>query len=192
MMSARPSARHRCGLAALVLSAIAACGADRPASPDASWQLTWSDEFDGADGSAPAAARWVCDTGGGGWGNNELQTYTDRRENSVIRGGTLVITAVKERFAGADGITRDYTSARLKTSGTFAQACGRFEGRMKLPRGQGIWPAFWMLGDNLASADWPVCGEIDIMENIGREPSIVHGTLHGPGYSGAQGPTAAY
>jgi beta-glucanase (GH16 family) len=189
---ARNGARHRSGVAALVLSVIAACGADLPASPDASWQLTWSDEFDAADGSAPAAARWVYDTGGGGWGNNELQTYTDRRDNAVIRDGTLVITALKERFTGADGITRDYTSARLKTSGTFAQTYGRFESRMKLPRGQGLWPAFWMLGDNVGSAGWPTCGEIDIMENIGREPSIVHGTLHGPGYSGAQGPSAGF
>ena len=189
---ARNGARHRSGVAALVLSVIAACGADLPASPDASWQLTWSDEFDAADGSAPAAARWVYDTGGGGWGNNELQTYTDRRDNSVIRGGTLVITALKEPFTGADGITRDYTSARLKTSGTFAQTYGRFESRMKLPRGQGLWPAFWMLGDNVASAGWPTCGEIDIMENIGREPNTVHGTFHGPGYSGAGGIGAAF
>ena len=93
---------------------------------------------------------------------------------------------------GADGVPRNYTSARLKTLGTFAQTYGRFEARIRIPRGQGIWPAFWMLGENVDTAGWPACGEIDIMENIGREPNIVHGTLHGPGYSGGQGPTASF
>ena len=88
---------------------------------------------------------------------------------------------------GRDGITREYTSARLKTQGRFEQAYGRFEARLKIPRGQGLWPAFWMLGADIPTAGWPRCGEIDIMENIGREPSTVHGTFHGPGYSGANG-----
>jgi beta-glucanase (GH16 family) len=184
--------RRRSAVGALVAVAIVACGAHSPAAPDGGWQLTWGDEFDQADGSAPSAAKWVYDTGGGGWGNNELETYTERRENSFVRGGSLVIKAAKERFTGADGITREYTSARLKTLGTFAQTYGRFEGRMKLPRGQGIWPAFWMLGDDFSTTGWPACGEIDIMENIGREPTIVHGTLHGPGYAGAQGPSVAF
>ena len=140
-------ARHHF-VGALVVLAIVACGAHSPAAPDGAWQLTWADEFDQADGSAPSAAKWVDDTGGGGWGNDELETYTERRENSFVRGGSLVIKAAKERFTGADGIAREYTSARLKTLGTFAQAYGRFEARMKLPRGQGIWPAFWMLGDD--------------------------------------------
>jgi beta-glucanase (GH16 family) len=99
---------------------------------------------------------------------------------------------VRESFTGADGIRRDYTSARLKTQGTFAQTAGRFEARIRIPRGQGLWPAFWMLGQDITSVGWPACGEIDIMENIGREPSIVHGTLHGPGYSGGQGIGAAF
>jgi len=129
----------------------------------------------------------VFDLGGGGWGNNELQTYTDRRENAAIRGGMLVIRAVRETFAGSDGIRRDYTSARLKTLGRVSRSYGRFEARIRVPRGQGIWPAFWMLGDDIDAVGWPTCGEIDIMENIGREPLVVHGTLHGPGYSGAQG-----
>src|SRR5262249_34953865 len=87
-----------------------------------------------------------------------------------------------EQFTGADGITQPYTSARLKTQSLFAQAYGRFEARIKIPRGQGIWPAFWMMGDDVARVDWPDCGEIDIMENIGREPGMVYGSLHAPSY----------
>ena len=154
-----------------------------PASPTA-WTLAWSDEFDLADGSRPDPSRWVHDLGGGGWGNNELQTYTDRPENAAIRDGALVITARAERFAGSDGHPRDYTSARLKTKGRVEQTYGRFEARLQLPRGAGLWPAFWMLGADIDGAGWPECGEIDIMENIGREPRTIHGTLHGPGYSG--------
>ena len=191
--------RRACG-AALVLALLSACGGSprQPPQPPApapspspvpsgDWRLVWGDEFSTADGSAPDGSRWVHDLGGGGWGNNELQTYTDRRENSVIRDGMLVIRAVRERFTGSDGIARDYTSARLKTLGRFTQTYGRFEARMRLPRGQGLWPAFWMLGEDIGTVGWPACGEIDIMENIGREPLLVHGTLHGPGYSGAQG-----
>ena len=181
------------GVVVLGLVAMAASGARSTADPDdASWQPTWSDEFDQADGSAPSTARWVYDVGGNGWGNNELQSYTDRRDNSFIRGGALVIKAVRENVTGADSIAREYTSARLKTLGTFEQAYGRFEARIRIPRGQGIWPAFWMLGNNVGPAGWPACGEIDIMENVGREPTVVHGTLHGPGYSGGQGLTASF
>lgn len=171
------------------------CGggaAQAPASAEPSgWRLVWSDEFDGPDGTRPDPARWVYDLGGGGWGNAELQTYTDRVENAVVRGGMLVITARAEKFTGADGIARGYTSARLKTLGKFEQRYGRFEARMHLPRGQGIWPAFWMLGRDIDRVGWPQCGEIDIMENIGREPTTVHGTIHGPGYSGGDGIGAA-
>jgi beta-glucanase (GH16 family) len=156
------------------------------------WQLSWSDEFDAPDGSRPDPSKWVYDIGGGGWGNNELQTYTDRPENAVIRNNALVIQARRETFRGSDGISRDYTSARLKTLGTFTQTYGKFEARIRIPRGQGIWPAFWMLGENITTVGWPACGEIDIMENIGREPSIVHGTIHGPGHSGAQGIGASF
>src|SRR5262249_56754068 len=120
-------------------------------------------------------------------GNRELQTYTTRADNAVIQQGNLVITARAEHFTGADGIARDYTSGRLRTQGRFVQTYGRFEARMQIPRGQGIWPAFWLLGANADAVGWPDCGEIDIMENIGREPNTVHGTLHGPGYSGANG-----
>jgi beta-glucanase (GH16 family) len=135
------------------------------------------------------------DIGGSGWGNNEQQYYTNSTRNAAMDGaGNLVITARRENpsnFQCHYG-TCQYTSARLLTSATFTRAYGRFEARMKLPRGQGIWPAFWMLGNDIGSAGWPNSGEIDIMENIGREPSTVHGTIHGPGYSGAGGIGAPY
>lgn len=156
------------------------------------WMLTWSDEFNGANGSSPNPANWVLETGGGGWGNHELQTHTNRLENAQIQNGDLVITARRETFTGTDGITRDYTSARLKTAGKFSQKYGKFEARIKVPFGQGIWPAFWLLGANIGSVGWPVCGEIDIMENIGREPSVVHGSMHGPGASAGRAMTAIY
>jgi len=151
------------------------------------WTLVWSDEFNGADGSQVDSSKWVLETGGNGWGNDELEYYTARPDNSFQQGGNLVIKAIQEKYTGTDGVSRDYTSARLKTEGKFAQKYGRFEARIKIPRGQGIWPAFWMLGDDIAKKGWPKCGEIDIMENIGKEPSIVHGTIHGPGYSGGGG-----
>ena len=159
------------------------------------WTLVWSDEFDAEDGSSPDPANWTYDLGVGanGWGNRELEYYTDRSpENVVISNGNLVITALQERYTGPDGIMRNYTSARLKTQGLFSLAYGRFEARMKIPYGQGLWPAFWMLGDNIRDVGWPTCGEIDIMENIGREPSTIHGTIHGPGYSGGSGIGASY
>jgi beta-glucanase (GH16 family) len=162
-------------------------GSTALAGNPAVWSLVWSDEFDGPNGSAVDSTKWGFDTGGNGWGNNELEYYTSRTENASREGGMLVIKALKETFGG-----RDYTSARLLTRNKFSQAYGRIEARIKLPYGQGIWPAFWMLGDNLNTAGWPNCGEIDIMENIGREPSIVHGTVHGPGYSGENGIGAAY
>ncbi len=160
-----------------------------PATP--TYQLVWSDEFSGTDGSAPDATKWAIQTGGGGWGNNELESYTARPQNVQVSGGNLVITASKEDYTGADGIARHYTSARLQSKGLFSQQYGRFEARIQIPKGQGMWPAFWMLGNNIDTAGWPACGEIDIMENIGKEPSMVHGTLHAPGYPPA-GFTAAY
>ena len=144
------------------------------------WTLVWSDEFSGACGSSPDSSKWTYDLGGKGWGNQELESYTNRKENAHIEKGKLVITAQKETYTGADGVTRDYTSARLKTQGLFAQTYGRFEARIKIPAGQGMWPAFWMLGKDISSIGWPKCGEIDIMENVGKEPATVHGSLHGP------------
>jgi beta-glucanase (GH16 family) len=156
------------------------------------WRLTWSDEFDGSTGATPDSTKWSFDIGGGGWGNNELQTYTARSVNARVAGGSLAIRALNETFTGPDKITRNYTSARLLTKNKFTQTYGRFEARIKVPYGQGIWPAFWMLGNDLDTTGWPQCGEIDIMEHIGKQPSIVHGTLHGPGYSGAKGVSASY
>jgi len=151
------------------------------------WRLVWADEFTGTNGPAVDATKWGFDIGGKGWGNNELQTYTDRTTNAFVRDGFLNIKVLREKFTGPDNISREYTSARLLTENKFTQRYGRFEARIKVPYGQGIWPAFWMLGDNIRTAGWPQCGEIDIMEYIGREPFKVFGTLHGPGYSGANG-----
>jgi beta-glucanase (GH16 family) len=156
------------------------------------WRLTWSDEFNGPNGSGVDSSKWVVEVGGKGWGNQELEYYTSRRENAHIQDGNLVIEARRENYTGADGVSRNYTSARLKTAGKFSQAYGRFEARIKLPVGQGMWAAFWMLGDDTEKARWPAGGEIDIMENIGKEPSIVHGSIHGPGFTGSGGIEAPY
>jgi beta-glucanase (GH16 family) len=156
------------------------------------WKLSWSDEFNGPDGAAPDPAKWVIVSGGKNYANKELEQYTARAENVRQEHGNLVITARREAFTGADGITREYTSARLQTKGKFEQKCGRFEARIKIPQGQGMWPAFWLLGNDITTADWPTCGEIDIMENVGYEPGKVHGSLHGPGYSGDSPLTGAY
>lgn len=161
------------------------------AAPTSDWRLTWSDEFESPGASAPNSSKWNFETGGAGWGNKELQTYTDRRKNILVENGVLNITALNEKYLGSDKISRNYTSARITTKNKFAQKYGRMEARIKIPRGQGIWPAFWMLGENNESG-WPQCGEIDIMENIGKEPSKVHGTVHGPGYSGEHGIGAPY
>lgn len=175
---------------------VTATGTGTAGSPkqtgSANWVLSWSDEFDGPDGSAPDPKKWTAETGGGGWGNNELEYYTARRTNARVEKGNLVIEALQEKFAGADGVTREYTSARLKTEKLFSQKYGKFEARIRIPKGQGIWPAFWMLGDDIATAGWPACGEIDIMENVGFEPATVHGTIHGPGYSGGKALGAPY
>ncbi|WP_232422880.1 family 16 glycosylhydrolase [Cellulosimicrobium cellulans] len=148
--------------------------------------LAWSDEFDGAAGSAPNPDVWNHETGAGGWGNAELQNYTTSRVNSALDGqGNLVITALQE----SDG---SYTSARLTTQGNVQPQFGRIEARIQIPRGQGIWSAFWMVGANLPDTPWPTSGEIDIMENVGNAPHEVHGTVHGPGYSGDNGIMGTY
>lgn len=175
----------------MVLLASVAAAAQLPAPVTPAWKLVWSDEFNGPNGSAVDATKWGTETGGG-WGNNELEYYTRRIENASQQNGNLVIHVLQEKYTGGDGVSRNYTSARLKTQGKFSQAYGRFEARIKIPRGQGIWPAFWVLGNDIEKPGWPDCGEIDIMENIGKEPSTVHGTIHGPGYSGANGIGASY
>ncbi|WP_233752785.1 glycoside hydrolase family 16 protein [Flavilitoribacter nigricans] len=172
--------------------AFSACDNDDDLLTDRNWQLTWSDDFDGPAGQLPDASNWVLETGrgpnGDGWGNAELQYYTDRPENVSLDGnGNLAITARRESYAGAP-----YTSARLKTQGRFEQAYGRFEARIKMPWGPGIWPAFWMLGASIETEPWPQCGEIDIMEYRGQEPNIIHGSVHGPGYSGGSPITKSY
>src|SRR5438552_1554566 len=127
------------------------------------WRLVWSDEFDGPANSAPDQTKWAYDTGATGWGNQELENYTKSPDNASLDGkGDLVIRAVRT----ASG----YTSARLKTQGKFTTTYGKIEARMRIPYGQGLWPAFWMLGSDIDPVGWPGCGEIDIMENIGREP----------------------
>lgn len=149
------------------------------------------EEFD-TDG-APDINLWSYDIGDGsseglpGWGNNELQYYTDRSENVTVENGFLVITAREESFEGSP-----YTSARLITKDKFEQAYGRFEARMRLPWGQGLWPAFWMLGADIDDNPWPGAGEIDIMEYRGQEPSTVLGSVHGPGYSAGEAITKSY
>ncbi|MBG0561783.1 glycoside hydrolase family 16 protein [Actinoplanes aureus] len=149
--------------------------------------VTWSDEFNGAAGTSVDGSKWNFDVGGGGFGNSELQYYTNSTNNVRQDGqGHLAITARRENPANYQCWygTCQYTSGRILTSGKFTQRYGRFEASIKVPKGQGIWPAFWMLGDNLGSVGWPQSGEIDIMENVGKEPNKLYGTIHGPGYSG--------
>jgi beta-glucanase (GH16 family) len=162
-------------LAALVLSACAhapAATAADPAAPER-WKTIFLDEFDGPDGAAPDPARWVFDTGGWGWGNQEREYYLNGADNAFQRDGLLHLVA---RQAGAAGGLAcwygpcTHTSARIKTKGRFAFTYGKVSARLKIPKGQGIWPAFWLLGSNIDG----------------------HGTIHGPGYSGAQGPSARW
>ena len=150
------------------------------------WTLVWHDEFGARTRSQVDPTKWAYDIGAGGWGNHELETYTNSIENVFQDGnGHLVIRAMR---SGPD----TYSSGRIKTLGKFEFRYARVEARMKLSSGQGLWPAFWMLGASLPTAGWPACGEIDIMEHIGKEPQVIHGTVHGPGYSGAHGLTAKY
>jgi beta-glucanase (GH16 family) len=157
-----------------------------PVADEPGWELVWQDEFEG-DSINPD--NWTYDIGGWGWGNGEAQYYTSQPENARVENGLLVIEARFERFEDSY-----YTSARLKTQELQEFQYGRIEARIKVPQGKGVWPAFWMLGsdfdrnpDNPIESNWPDAGEIDIMEYIGKEPDLVMGTVHGPGYSGALG-----
>jgi beta-glucanase (GH16 family) len=141
------------------------------------WELTWSDEFNG-DKVNPS--NWTYDIDGHGWGNNELEYYTDRPENARVEDGNLIIEARKESYKDSQ-----YTSARLKSEGLQNFIYGKVEARIKLPEGQGLWPAFWMLGSNMASVGWPDCGEIDIMEHINSSEDI-YGTAHWNAHDGVQ------
>ena len=160
----------------LVLVAVADCNDEKPPEE---YGLIWQDEFDGPAGQLPDPEKWVSDIGTD-WGNAQLEYDTDRAENVSLDGaGNLAITALEKDFEG-----QDYTSGRIKTKDLFERAQGRFEARIKLPTGQGIWPAFWMLGADIDEVGWPACGEIDIMEYLGQEPRAIHGTIHGPGHFG--------
>ncbi len=151
------------------------------------WKLVWQDEFTGGAGQLPDSTKWDFDIGTG-WGNAQLEYDTDRPENVSMDGeGNLKIVAREESYMGSA-----YTSARITTKNLFEKTYGRFEARMKLPWGQGLWPAFWMLGNDIDAVSWPTCGEIDIMEFRGQETSRVHGSLHGPGYSGGNPVTDHY
>lgn len=170
----------------------AAESAAAPMAAAAVGPVVWEDNFDGPSGQGPDSSKWRFDIGGSGWGNDERQYYTNSTRNAAKDGaGNLVITARQENggFQCHYGPCQ-YTSARLLTAQTFTRTYGRFEARIKIPGTQGVWPAFWMLGAE--GGGWPNNGEIDIMENIGREPNTVHGTIHGPGYFGAGGIGAAY
>src|ERR1041385_569168 len=185
----------------LFVAILCACRADSR-SPDApvdqrfipGWQLVWADEFNGKDGTRVDTTKWSAVTGGDGGGNQEREYNTDDLVTAQQRSGNLVITATRE---GAPTYLCwygpcEYISARLQTKRYFEQRYGRFEARIKIAIGTGLWTGFWMLGNDRDSAGWPGCGEIDIMENIGKEPGMVHGTLHGPGYSGGDGITGWY
>ena len=136
----------------------------------ADWNLVWADDFDFFDDS-----KWQYEYGDSGWGNNELENYTDQPDNIFTQDGNLIIQANRND----DG---SYTSARINTAGKFETTYGKFEMRAKLPSGQGIWPAFWLLGANIGENPWPGCGEIDIMELVGNDPTNVHGSTHGNGF----------
>ncbi len=170
--------------------ALSSCENENELDVQREWQLVWEDDFDGSAGGSVDPANWNFDIGNGcdsetgcGWGNRELQYYTNRPENVSLDGqGNLAITARRENFGGAA-----YTSARITTKDKFDQQYGRFEARIKMPWGPGLWPAFWMLGSNIDLVSWPQCGEIDVVEYRGQEPNLVHGTVHGPGYNGSLG-----
>ncbi len=174
------SKSEKLGPLVLMLTALGgvACGGQET---EPTWRLTWSDEFDAPAGAPADATKWNHELGGHGWGNQELQFYTERPENIAHDGmGRLAITARREDYLGAA-----FTSARITTRGKLEQRYGRFEARLKLPTGKGMWPAFWMLGNDIGrSARWPDCGEIDVMESRGATPWRVTGALHGPGFSG--------
>jgi beta-glucanase (GH16 family) len=185
--------RAHCAAVILVSMLGAACGGrtsptpSTPSSPSpaAPANAIWADEFNGPANAAPDPTKWTYDLGATGWGNQELQNYTNSPRNVFLDGAGHLIIRVERDGSG-------YTSARLKTQGLFTPRYGRIEARIRLPFGQGIWPAFWMLGTNFQTDGWPQCGEIDIMENIGQRPSTNHGSAHGPGYSGGNSVTGLY
>ncbi|WP_119287195.1 glycoside hydrolase family 16 protein [Streptomyces sp. YIM 130001] len=201
----RLSRKRRAALGAISLACCCAVAAALPsgasASPEAprsadkkASAAAFADEFDGPAGSPVDSSKWQTETGDN-VNNHERQYYTPGGDNAQLDGeGHLVITARKENPSNYQCWygTCEYTSSRLNTANTFTQTYGHVEAKMKIPRGQGMWPAFWMLGADMGDVGWPASGEIDIMENVGFEPGTVHGTLHGPGYSGGGGIGADY
>ena len=158
--------------------------------PNRNYTLLWSDEFEGAAGASPDSTKWSFDIGrvDNGWGNAELQYYTDKPDNVSQDGaGNLAIVARSETFGGAP-----FTSGRIKSKDLFSTTYGRIEANIKLPYGPGLWPAFLMLGGNIDNVGWPQCGEIDIVEFKGQEPSIIYATVHGPDYSAGGGISQYY
>lgn len=179
----------------LLGSAGPAAGGQEAGAEGRPLEVLFEDEFDGAAGAEVDGSKWQLETGDNDGNNRERQYYTSGNDNAALDGdGNLVITARKENPNNYECWygTCEYTSARLNTAGKFSAQYGKVEARIKMSHGQGIWPAFWMLGDRFNEVDWPACGEIDIMENVGHEPSTVHGTLHGPGYSGGDGIGSSY
>lgn len=186
---------HRLGcIPFLVL--LAACGgtatssvtSNNPSNGITKETLVWSDEFNGATSpSAPNPQNWTYDTGAGGWGNGELETYCAYNSSTAP-----CDPKNPNAYVGTDGYlhivarnsTGVYTSARLKSQGLQSFQYGRIEARIKMPEGQGFWPAFWMLGDNITTSPWPACGEMDIMESIGKMSSTNYGSIHGTGFTG--------
>lgn len=201
--------RRRVTLTVVALLAIAGCvpttsadveppgPATEPAASDAQgWRLVFEDDFEGPAGQPPDPQWWTHEVGGSGWGNQELQYYTEAPSAAALDGeGHLLITAFEGPAEDGTwcwyGECR-YTSARLTTKDRVEVEYGRIEVRAELPEGDGMWPAFWMLGADLDLRGWPNAGEIDVMEHIGREPRHVHGTVHGPGYSGGDGIGGTY
>ena len=157
--------------------------------------LVWSDEFTAtAAQSAPNPANWTYDTGSGGWGNKELEIYCSYASSTAP-----CDPKKPNAYVGTDGYLHivarhpapgTYTSARMKSQGRQGFQYGRIEARIKMPEGQGFWPAFWMLGNNIVTVDWPACGEMDIMESIGSKPSTNYGSIHGTGFTGTKIGTA--
>jgi beta-glucanase (GH16 family) len=178
-----------CVLAAALPAAADARTHQRPrkaVAADGARVPVFSDEFAGPAGAAPDPARWNAELGGNGWGNQELQTYTGAAGNAALDGaGRLAITARHEAVTGADGIARDFTSARLMTKGHFTFRYGRVEARIRVPAGRGLLAQFWAVGDDVWTAGWPESGEIDVMEVLGERPATVVGSLHGPLDGGA-------
>src|SRR6202050_1170580 len=177
------SKNHR-ALALALFSLVGALPLARAVTPT----LIWSDEFNGAVGSGPDPTKWTYDLGAGGWGNSELENYTNSRSNSLI----VADPAATDGFAlaiRAQASGGNYTSARIKTQGIFTYQYGRVEARASIPAGNGMWPAFWTLGADITTVNWPACGEVDVMEWVPQTPSEIYGSLHS---TGSNGQTAGY